>query len=168
MNQKKLIGEAPNPEEYIERWNGFPDSAPPSGIAKIILETYQKIWQKSEFYSLEKSHDRACQIFVPGGKILYGHNEFIIFIKGYLKSFPNGNFRIHHWIVNEDEGKNLRIAFRWSYYTNHTGVGFFDNPKGMPVVIMAITHAEFQENLVVREYIAIDEVSIWMQIFNQN
>ena len=45
---------------------------------------------------------------------------------------------------------------------------FFDNPKGMPVVIMAITHAEFQENLVVREYITIDEVSIWMQIFNQN
>ena len=116
LNQKKLIGEA-NHEEYIERWKGLPHSGPLSGIAKVISETYQNVWEESEFSSLEKSHDRACQIFVPGGKILYGHNEFSIFLKGYLKSFPNGNFRIHHWIVNEDEGKNLRIAFRWSYYT---------------------------------------------------
>ena len=118
--------------------------------------------------SLEKSHNRACQIFAPGGKTLYGHKEFTYFLQGYLKSFPKGNFTIHHWIVNEDEGKNTRIAFRWSYYTNHTGVGFFDYPKGMPVVIMAITHAELQENLVVREYLAIDEISIWMQIYNHN
>jgi len=168
LNQKELMDEAPNPEEYVERWKGLPDSGPPSGIAKILSETYQSVWEQSELSSLEKSHIRACQIFVPGGRILYGHEQFKNFLNGYLKSFPKGSFKIHHWIVNEDEGKNARIAFRWSYSTKHTGVGSFDYPNGMPIVIMAITHAELQENLVVREYLVIDEISIWMQIYNQN
>jgi hypothetical protein len=33
---------------------------------------------------------------------------------------------------------------------------------------MAMTHAELQEGLVVREYHAIDEVSIWMQIIGHS
>tara|TARA_Y100001970_G_C14250159_1_gene871234 strand:+ start:1049 stop:2017 length:969 start_codon:yes stop_codon:yes gene_type:complete len=168
LNQKNIIGKVPNSEEYIERWKGLDYSVPPSGIVKILSETYKNVWEKSEFDSLKQSHNRACQIYVPGGEILYGHNEFTNFLQGYLKSFPKGSFKIHHWIVNEEEGKNTRIAFRWSYYANHSGAGFFEDPKGEPVIIMAITHAELQENLVVREYLAIDEISIWMQIFNQN
>ena len=41
-------------------------------------------------------------------------------------------------------------------------------PTGVPVVIMAMTHAELQEVLVVRESHAIDEVSIWMQIIGHS
>ena len=167
LKQKGKMNVVPSPEEYIKRWTGPPDSGPLSGIAKSLSETYQSVWEKSELSSLEKSHNRACQIFAPGGRTLYGLEEFFNFLKGYLKSFPKGSFKIHHWIVNEEEGKNTRIALRWSYSANHTGIGCFDDPKGVPVVIMAVTHAELQDNLVVREYLAMDEISIWMQIYNQ-
>ena len=83
---------------------------------------------------------------------------------GYQASFPRGKFRIHHWILNEEEGKNTRIALRWSYSASHQGEGCFEKPKGAPVVVMAMTHAELQEGQVIREYHAIDEISIWMQI----
>ena len=167
LKQKETMNVVSSPEEYLKRWTGPLHSVPLSGIAKNLSETYQSVWEKSEFSSIEKSHNRACQIFAPGGRTFYGLEEFIKFLKGYINSFPKGSFKIHHWIVNEEEGKNTRIALRWSYSANHTGIGIFDDPKGAPVVIMAVTHAELQENLVVREYLAIDEISIWMQIYNQ-
>ena len=99
---------------------------------------------------------------------MYGSEQLVEFLKGYTNSFPNGSYRVHHWILNEEAGKNDRIALRWSYTADHSGSGTFGKPTGVPVVIMAMTHAELQEGLVVREYHAIDEVSIWMQIIGHS
>ena len=56
------------------------------------------------------------------------------------------------------------LFWRFRCMDFHTGFGSFGEPTGAPVVIMAITHTEMQEGLVVREYHVIDEVSLWMQI----
>ena len=164
LDLKESGAAVPSSEDYVKRWEGPPDSGPLSGAAKKLAHTYSLLWEKSELSVLEKSHNRACQIFVPEGKTLFGREQLSKFINGYITSFPNGSFRVHHWIVNEEVGKNDRIALRWSYSTKHTGLGSFGEPTGAPVVIMAITHIEMQEGLVVREYHAIDEVSLWMQI----
>ena len=161
---KEKGSEIPTAEEFVSRWTGPPDSGPLNGAAKNLAQTYQAIWEQSEFSILEKSHNRACQIHAPEEKVIYGRDQLIEFLTGYTKSFPKGSFRVHHWIVNEEEGKNTRIALRWSYSAKHTGFGSFGEPTGAPVVIMAMTHAEMQEGLVVREYNAIDEISLWMQI----
>ena len=164
LNLKEAGSAVPSSEEYVNRWEGPPDSGPLSGAAKSLAQTYQLFWEKSELSALEKSHNRACQIHAPEGKVIYGRDQLIEFLTGYTKSFPKGSFKVHHWIVNEEEGKNTRIALRWSYSAKHSGFGSFGEPTGAPVVIMAMTHAEMQEGLVVREYHAIDEVSLWMQI----
>ena len=164
LNLKNAGSGLPSAEDYVKRWEGPPDSGPLSGAAKNIAQCYQALWEKSEFNILEKSHNRACQIHAPEGKVFYGRDQLSEFLKGYINSFSKGIFRVHHWIVNEEEGKNTRIALRWSFSAEHTGFGSFGEPTGAPVVIMAITHAEMQEDLVVREYHAIDEISLWMQI----
>ena len=161
---KEKGSEIPTAEEFVRRWTGPPDSGPLTGAAKNLAQTYQAVWEQSEFIALEKSHNRACQIHAPEGKVIYGRDQLIEFLTGYTKSFRKGSYRVHHWIVNEEEGKNTRIALRWSFSAEHTGFGSFGEPTGAPVVIMAITHAEMQEDLVVREYHAIDEISLWMQI----
>ena len=165
---KEKGSEIPTAEEFVSRWTGTPDSAPLSIAAKNLVQTYQAIWERSEFSILEKSHNRACQVFGPGAKVIYGSELLFEFFKGYTDSFPNGRYRVHHWILNEEAGKNDRIALRWSYTADHSGSGTFGKPTGVPVVIMAMTHAELQEGLVVREYHAIDEVSIWMQIIGHS
>ena len=104
----------------------------------------------------------------PGDSFLYGRDQLKTFLNAYLASFPKGRFRVHHWIVNEDAGKNMRIALRRTYSAEHSGAGFFGEPTGDPVVIMAMTHAELQEDLVVREYHAIDDLSLWMQIHSHS
>jgi len=164
LNLKETGSAVPNAEDYVKRWEGPPDSGPLSGAVKNLAQTYQAVWEQSEFIALEKSHNRACQIHAPEGKVIYGRDQLIEFLTGYTKSFLKGSFRVHHWIVNEEEGKNTRIAMRWSFSAEHTGLGSFGKPTGAPVVIMAMTHAEMQEGLVVREYHAIDEISLWMQI----
>ena len=164
LNLKEAGYAVPSSEDYVKRWEGPPDSGPLSGAAKNLAQTYQLLWEQSELSALEKSHNRACQIQAPEGKILFGHEQLTKYFNGYITAFPKGSFRVHHWIVNEEVGKNNRIAMRWSYSAKHTGFGSFGEPTGAPVVIMAITHTEMQEGLVVREYHAIDEVSLWMQI----
>ena len=165
---KEKGSEIPTAEEFVSRWTGPPDSGPLTGAAKNLAQTYQAIWEQSEFSILEKSHNRACQVFGPGARVIYGSERLVEFLKGYTDSFPNGSYRVHHWILNEEAGKNDRIALRWSYTADHSGSGTFGKPTGVPVVIMAMTHAELQEGLVVREYHAIDEVSIWMQIIGHS
>jgi len=165
---KEKGSEVPTAEEFVSRWTGPPDSGPLEGAAKNLTQTYQAIWEQSEFSILEKSHNRACQVFGPGARVIYGSEQLVEFLKGYTDSFPNGSYRVHHWILNEESGKNDRIALRWSYTADHSGSGTFGKPTGAPVVIMAMTHAELQEGLVVREYHAIDEVSIWMQIIGHS
>ena len=164
FNLKEAGSAVPSSEDYVKRWEGPPDSGPLSGAAKNLAQTYQLLWEQSELSALEKSHNRACQIQAPEGKILFGREQLTKYFNGYITAFPKGSFRVHHWIVNEEVGKNNRIAMRWSYSAKHTGFGSFGEPTGAPVVIMAITHTEMQEGLVVREYHAIDEVSLWMQI----
>ena len=164
LDLKEAGSAVPSSEDYVKRWEGPPDSGPLSGAAKNLAQTYQLLWEQSELSALEKSHNRACQIQAPEGKILFGREQLTKYFNGYITAFPKGRFRVHHWIVNEEVGKNNRIAMRWSYSAKHTGFGSFGEPTGAPVVIMAITHTEMQEGLVVREYHAIDEVSLWMQI----
>ena len=164
LDLKEAGSAVPSSEDYVKRWEGPPDSGPLSGTAKNLAQTYQLFWEQSELSALEKSHNRACQIQAPEGKILFGREQLTKYFNGYITAFPKGSFRVHHWIVNEEVGKNNRIAMRWSYSAKHTGFGSFGEPTGAPVVIMAITHTEMQEGLVVREYHAIDEVSLWMQI----
>ena len=164
LNLKNSGSAFPSAEDYVKRWEGSPESGTLSGAAKNLAQIYQGVWEQSEFNSLENSHNRACQIHAPGGEVIFGREKLVEFLKGYLKSFTKGNFRVHHEIVNEEKGKNTRIALRWSFSAEHTGRGSFGEPTGAPVVIMAMTHAEMQEGLVVREYHAIDEISLWMQI----
>ena len=168
LSLKETGNAVPSTEDYVKRWTGPPDSGPLSGIVQSLVETYRSVWEQSELRALETSHNRACQIHVPEGRTIYGRDQLIIFLNGYLTSFPKGSFKVHHWIVDEEEGKNKRIALRWSYSAEHTGFGSFNEPTGAPVVIMAMTHVEMQEGLVVREYHAIDEISLWMQISNHS
>jgi predicted ester cyclase len=155
-------------DDLVNRWTGPPDSGEASGIVEKLITTYTSVWENSELRLLEQSHDRACEVHAPGAKTLHGRKQLTDFLTGYQASFPKGKFRTHHWILNEEEGKNTRIALRWSYSASHQGEGFFGQPKGAPVVVMAMTHAELQEDLVVREYHAIDDLSLWMQIHSHS
>ena len=79
-------------------------------------------------------------------------------------SFPTAKFAIHHQIGRADAGTPHRAAVRWSLTGKHSGPGCFGAPTGAEVHVMGITHAEWGEWGLRREYTLIDEVAIWKQI----
>ena len=166
LNLKNLGGAIPKPEGLVKRWEGSSEEVRLTGLSKDLAQCYKSIWEDSEFDILKKTHNRACHVHAPEGKFILGRNKLIEFLRGFTKSFRNGNYVVHNWIINEEEAKNTRVALRWSFSAEHNGLADFGKPTGAPIVIMAITHTEIQEGLVVREYHAIDEISLWMQIYS--
>ena len=79
-------------------------------------------------------------------------------------SFPSATFQVHHRIGREDPGTPNRAAVRWSLTGKHDGPGFFGAPTGAEVHVMGITHAEWGEWGLRREFTLIDEVAVWKQI----
>ncbi|MEE3122333.1 MAG: nuclear transport factor 2 family protein, partial [SAR324 cluster bacterium] len=58
----------PSGGDLVSRWTGPPDSGSASGIVKELIETYTTIWETSELRMLDRTHDRACEVFAPQGK----------------------------------------------------------------------------------------------------
>ncbi|MEZ5776995.1 MAG: ester cyclase [Paracoccaceae bacterium] len=79
-------------------------------------------------------------------------------------SFPKATFEIHHVIGRSDPGTPNRAAVRWGLTGGHDGTGMFGAPTGAEVHVMGITHAEWGEWGLRREFTLIDEVAIWKQI----
>jgi hypothetical protein len=79
-------------------------------------------------------------------------------------SFPTATFAIHHQIGRNDPGTPNRAAVRWSLTGEHSGPGHFGKPSGAEVHVMGITHAEWGDWGLRREFTLIDEVAIWKQI----
>jgi hypothetical protein len=53
---------------------------------------------------------------------------------------------------------------RWRVQAWHEGPGRYGEPSGRAVEIMGISHAEFAGERIVREWLLIDEVAVWMQV----
>ena len=53
---------------------------------------------------------------------------------------------------------------RWRLICKHSQKGIFGTPTNKDVEIFGISHAEFGKKGIVREFILIDEISIWKQI----
>lgn len=79
-------------------------------------------------------------------------------------SFPTATFTIDHQMGRSDPGTPNRAAVRWSLTGKHEGPGFFGKPTGAQVHVMGMTHAEWGEWGLRREFTLIDEVAIWKQI----
>ena len=116
------------------------------------------------FSVIPREYDRACHLEYAGGKTGHSHGDADRFWLGIRSSFPDATFRIEHQIGRHDDTMPPRAALRWSLVGTHGGTGAFGRPTGVTVHVMGACHAEFGPWGLRREYVLIDEVSIWKQI----
>lgn len=57
-----------------------------------------------------------------------------------------------------------RAAIRWGLHGKHDGWGSFGVPTGAEVYVMGACHVEFGPWGLRREYVLLDETSVWKQI----
>lgn len=127
-----------------------------AGILKDIMA--------ADLAAVDRSYDRACQLEHPGGVTGHGRKAADRFWLGLRSSFPSATFEIHHQIGRDDPAMPPRAALRWSLQGRHDGWGVFGPPSGAEVYVMGISHAEFGPWGLRREWVMIDETSIWKQI----
>ncbi len=122
---------------------------------------------QADFSVIPQTYDRACQLALPGGREMHGHDAADRFWMGLRSAFPNAAFRIDHQIGREDPLMPPRSAIRWSLTGRHEGWGHFGAPTGADVHVMGVSHVEFGPWGLRRETTLFDEIAIWKQILLQ-
>lgn len=138
-----------------------------SGINTQPATDYECVLQSvmvDDFSAIARHYDPACQLDLPSGFTGHGIGDAERFWLGLRSSFPSAVFNIEHRVGRTDSGQPVRVALRWSLDGGHDGFGMFGAPTNNPVHIMGISHAEFGPRGLKREFILIDEVSVWQQI----
>jgi predicted ester cyclase len=119
-------------------------------------------------------YDEAAQQIGPGESTCYGRAEIAAFWQGLFGALRVEQFEVEHLALQRDmlqTGRNDRLALRFRAKTQ-----IFPRPDSIvryayhsneviekSVELLGIVHAEFVNGRVVREWVLIDDVAIWMQ-----
>ena len=115
-------------------------------------------------------YDDAVHHIGPCERTRYGHSELAGYWQSLFAALQVERFEIEHLVLNQGGGRADRIALRWralARHTNHTtDSGLFGPASGRSVEIMGINHVEVAGGKVLREWVLIDEVALWMQVLS--
>jgi predicted ester cyclase len=110
------------------------------------------------------AYDEAVHHIGPGNATAFGHEELEAFWTGLYGALKVERFEIEHLALAEGPGSAPRVAVRWRAQAVHAGAGRYGEATGKPVEILGINHAEFRDGKVIREWVLIDDIALWMQI----
>ena len=111
-------------------------------------------------------YDDALHHIGPGGCTRFGQDEVASFWEALFGAFAVRQFTVEHLALQRGDGRADRVALRWRAQTAHTGAGIFGTATGKPVEIMGINHVEFFRGRVLREWVLVDEIALWMQVLD--
>jgi len=148
----------PAPAGYLSHAS---DESPARSYAQAI-EAFAHGGQEATVY------DEAVHHIGPGEATRYGRVEVKTFWSAFFASLQVESFAVEHLALNRGGGRSDRIALRWralARHTNHATVhGLYGPASGRNVEIMGINHAEIVNGRVLREWVLVDEVALWMQV----
>ena len=120
--------------------------------------------------SAAQAYDDAVHHIGPGECTQYGQAAVGGFWQQLFAALHTQSFNIEHLAfhptTSHDADRPARAALRWRAQTLHLGAGRLGAPTGKPVEIMGINHVEFFRGRVLREWVLIDEVALWMQVLS--
>lgn len=108
--------------------------------------------------------DPAVISALPGGSVAVGALARQDFWKQVFGAIRCERFVVEHLVANTRPSRPTAVAIRWRVNGRHEGAGRYAEPTGRAVEVMGICHAEFSEGRLMREWVLVDEVAIWMQV----
>ena len=95
---------------------------------------------------------------------MFGHDEVAAFWERLFATLEVQSFEVEHLALQRGDGRADRVALRWRAQTLHAGANLYGVPTGKPVEVMGINHVEFFRGRVMREWVLVDDVALWMQV----
>ncbi len=119
-------------------------------------------------FDIGDTYDEALHQIAPGETHHYGHEELIAYWAALFSAFEVSDFQVEHLVENNSAERGTRVAMRWRATAKHSAIGEngqrFGAATGRSVEIMGINHVEIYGGKVLREWVLIDEVALWMQV----
>ena len=114
--------------------------------------------------SLKDYYDRAAQLYWIGGELIYTREKIFEKWNTFLSCFEILKYEVSSNISLSQNRMRPRSALRWRLVCKHNSNGCYGSATNKEIEIYGIAHAEFGKYGIVREFILIDEISIWKQI----
>ena len=124
---------------------------------------FTKLITKNTLY-INDYYDRAAQLYWIGGELIYSREQIFEKWNIFLSCFKILKHEISSSISLSQNRMRPRSAIRWRLICKHNSNGYFGTATNKEIEIYGISHAEFGRQDIVREFILIDEISIWKQI----
>ncbi len=138
----------------------------PDPLAQAYAEAYQQRWMGGLAQPLDRLLGETVISALPGGEAACGRAAAAGFWAGLLAALQPQTWQAEHLVANHRPGRATAVAMRWRAQTLHQGGGRYGQASGRPVEILGISHAEFEAGQLVREWVLIDDVAVWMQILS--
>lgn len=146
-----------------------------SFVQKNIMTECENIYAKTykdsiinlieDKFSFEKKvYERSAQLYWFGGELINTVENIYEKWNLFLSCFKILKCEVSNSIALDQNNMRPRAALRWRLICLHNSNGFFGLPTNKEIEIYGISHAEFGKEGIVREFILIDEVSIWKQL----
>ncbi len=137
------------------------------GDAEMIANALLDFAFAKERTDVARVYDDAVHHLGPAGATRYGQAEVSQYWQTLFSQFWAKSFTVEHLAIQRGDGRADRIAIRWRARTSHEGAGQFGAPTGKPVEIMGINHVELFKGRVLREWVLVDEIALWMQVLSE-
>ena len=168
-------------------WRKPVAGAPPEGYVSHIADNgqAQKFALSVQNFVLgrtqvESTYDDAAQSIGPGEQTVYGQAEIAGFWHSVFGGFAMTSYKLEHLAWQSDaaqSGKPDRVAMRFRAMGNYLQAKKASSPREYSTLrygnsstheieLLGIVHAEFRDERVIRQWVLLDEVAIWMQILN--
>jgi predicted ester cyclase len=139
------------------------DSSP---LAQAYASAYVSLWSSGDVQSLQSLwHERAL-VALPGGEVAIDTRGLQRFWVSVLGALACTQFVVEHVTAVPRHDHVTALALRWRAFTRHQGAGRYGAVSGKAVEVMGICHAELEQGRVVREWVLIDDVALWMQVLD--
>ena len=146
-----------------------------SFIQKNIMSDCENIYAKKykdsiidlieDKFSFEKKvYERSAQLYWFGGELINTVENIYEKWNLFLSCFKILKCEVSNSIALDQNNMRPRAAMRWRLICLHNSNGLFGLPTNKEIEIYGISHAEFGKQGIVREFILIDEISIWKQL----
>jgi predicted ester cyclase len=150
------------PDNYESHVSRFPLAAQYAGVIQHFAA------KATHTQSALTLYDEAVHQIAPGESHHYGQQELSAYWRDLFCAFSVERFTIEHLAENVSPERGLRVALRWRALAKHDAVGEFGqrfgDATGRSVEIMGINHVEIADGKILREWVLIDEVALWMQV----
>ena len=142
-------------------YRSFVDGDP---LAQAYAAAYLQRWLGGQAQALEALLDDAVISALPGGEMACGRAAVAGFWAGLLGALRPQSWQVEHLVANHRPGRASAVAMRWRAQARHSGDGRYGPASGRAVEVLGISHAEFEAGRLLREWVLIDDVAIWMQV----